>query len=433
MNLDNDMSVVNSQSKTVVIVGGSIAGLMHAIVLIRLGHNVHVLEANPSSAREGQGAGITALGRMHEYMTTYELSKQPYSVESPHVQIINPRGGVKRILTGELQMTNWNVLYYRLRANFDGLRSHYCPEISERGSPANGKAIFDAGKTVTDITYSDGLVTVHFDDSLGGSGSIHADLVIGADGAHSTVRQILEPSAELKYVGYVVWRGFVPEQDVSPETRKMFGEMITVFTMDQNYMLLYTIPGNDGNLEPGKRLLNWVWYWNCAEGSPDLEDILTDSYGNNHHNTIPIGKMREEVWTKQKDYANKHMTPPFAELVNKTTQPFLATVREGSASQAAFLDGKVLLVGDALTTMRPHIASSTNQAALNALLLEKVMKGDLTMAEWERQSLQYGEITALKSVLIGAWTLSGYTATLLALTKYGRAVISHYISDWWHR
>ena len=163
-----------------------------------------------------------------------------------------------------------------------------------------------------------------------------------------------------------------------------------------------------------------------------MEDILTGSDGHKHHNTIPMGKMREEVWAKQKDYAHKYMPPAFAELVNKTTQPFVATVREGSASRAAFLDGKVLLVGDALTTMRPHIASSTNQAAVNALLLEKVMKGELTMAEWERQSLQYGEITALKSVLIAAWFLSGYTAALFALTKYGRAIIRHCISDWWH-
>ena len=183
---------------------------------------------------------------------------------------------------------------------------------------------------------------------------------------------------------------------------------------------------------PGQRLLNYVWYWNCDEDSQDLEDILTDSDGNKHHNTVPIGKIREEVWAKQKDYAIKYMAPAFAELVNKTTQPFVATVREGSASRAAFYDGKVLLVGDALTAMRPHIASSTNQAAVNALLLGKVIEGDLTLAEWERQSLQYGEITALKSVLIASWYLSGYTATLYTLANYGRTVISHYLSDWWH-
>ena len=211
---------------------------MHAIVLARLGHSVHILEANPLSTRAGQGAGITARERMHEYMKTYELSKQPYSVESPHIQIMNTQGGVKRILKGKQQMTSWNILYYRLRANFDGLRSPYCLEIPERGGLGNGKTIFDTGKTVTDITYSDGLVSVHFDDANGGNRRIHADLVIGADGARSTVRQILEPSLGLKYAGYVVWRGLVSEQDVSLKTRKVFGEKITVFPMDHSYFLL---------------------------------------------------------------------------------------------------------------------------------------------------------------------------------------------------
>ena len=215
---------------------------MHAIVLTRLGHHVCILEANPSSTREGQGAGIMARERMHEFMTTYELSKRPYSVKSPHIQLISLQGGVKRILGGEQQMTSWNVLYYRLRANFDGLPSQYCAELPERVGSRDGKAVFAIGKIVSDITYVDGLVTVHFNNAKGDSGKMYADLVIGADGARSIVRQIVEPNTQLKYAGYVVWRGLVAEEDVSPETKKIFGENITVLQMDHNYMLLWADP-----------------------------------------------------------------------------------------------------------------------------------------------------------------------------------------------
>ncbi|MCJ1403866.1 hypothetical protein MMC11_007089 [Xylographa trunciseda] len=335
---NDSVAAMKGQPKTVVIVVGSITALMHAIVLMRLGHNVRILEANSTSTRERQGAGIMAGECMQEFMNTYDISKRPYRA---HI--------------------------FRL-ANFDGLRSLYCLEPLALGGSGNGEAVFETGKTVTDITYSDGLVTVHFDDARGVSGSIYADLVIGADGARSIVRQIFEPSAQFKYAGSM--------------------SRCTV-----NNLLDIQFLGTTVAWSLGKRMLNYI------------------------PNTIPIGKMRKHFWTKQKVYANKYMPAPLAEAVNKTTQQFVAIVRDASASRTTFFDGEVLLVGDALMTMRPHVASSTNHAALNALLLEKAMKGDLTVAELRRQSLQYGEITALKSVLIAAWSLSGYRATLLTPAK----------------
>jgi hydroxymethylglutaryl-CoA reductase len=49
-------------------------------------------------------------------------------------------------------------------------------------------------------------------------------------------------------------------------------------------------------------------------------------------------------------------------------------------------DGKLLLVGDALAQFRPHVGSSTNQAALDALLLEKVLKGEMGLKPVGRAS-----------------------------------------------
>ena len=43
------------------------------------------------------------------------------------------------------------------------------------------------------------------------------------------------------------------------------------------------------------------------------------------------------------------------------------------------------MVGDALVPFRPHVACSTNQAALDALLVEKMLSGDMTLAAWESQ------------------------------------------------
>jgi 2-polyprenyl-6-methoxyphenol hydroxylase-like FAD-dependent oxidoreductase len=43
-----------------------------------------------------------------------------------------------------------------------------------------------------------------------------ADLLIGADGAWSAVRQQVLPDIHPTYAGYVAWRGLMPEKALSP-------------------------------------------------------------------------------------------------------------------------------------------------------------------------------------------------------------------------
>ena len=150
---------------------------------------------------------------------------------------------------------------------------------------------------------------------------------------------------------------------------------------------------------------------------------MTDRNGHQHRNTLPIGGVRDEIWFKQKAVARETLAPPFAELVEKTSQPFVATISETISPRASFLNGKVLLVGDALASFRPHAALSTNQAALNALLLGKVMKGDMALSEWERAVLRYANVSAGRSRAIGTYFQSGWGTFLVALLRYGFALM----------
>jgi 2-polyprenyl-6-methoxyphenol hydroxylase-like FAD-dependent oxidoreductase len=43
----------------------------------------------------------------------------------------------------------------------------------------------------------------------------HADLLVGADGIHSTIRKQLFPNTRLRYSGYTAWRGVVATKDES--------------------------------------------------------------------------------------------------------------------------------------------------------------------------------------------------------------------------
>lgn len=167
----------------------------------------------------------------------------------------------------------------------------------------------------------------------------------------------------------------------------------------------YAVPGEAGILEAGERFINYGWYDNCPAGSKDSKENLTDAEGRTHRNTLPVRRMKPETWQKQKDYAAHVTTPCFLELVNKTTLPFVSTIRDRLCTQASFLDGKVLFVGEALTLMRPHTGMSFNHSAVNCLTLQKVLRGELTLGDWECEVLQWAEWNSLLATAVGSYYL----------------------------
>ncbi|KAL8942198.1 MAG: hypothetical protein Q9211_001496 [Gyalolechia sp. 1 TL-2023] len=311
---------MESKQKNVVIVGGSLAGLMQGIMIKRLGHDVHVLE-KAASLRAGQAAGITAGPEVQAFLDRFDLTHQPYSIPALGVQMINKESQKTRFFRRPMQMTAWSVLYYRLRANFDGLASELCPE-PPRHSVGDGRAIFDALKEVTDVKYAHSVVTVQYQGlSTGQNGELKADMVVAADGSNSKIRRAVLPGVERPYAGYVAWRGTVPERQVWGKPRECFSGNVIVFQCLDNYILGYTIPGRNGSLEPGDRLLNYVWYSKCPETSPDYAKIMTDKDGQQHHNTIPAGKIHPETWAAQKLYGATRLASVFVELIEKTGDP----------------------------------------------------------------------------------------------------------------
>lgn len=144
----------------------------------------------------------------------------------------------------------------------------------------------------------------------------------------------------------------------------------------------YIIPTDTGNFETGERLLNWVWYYNVAEDSPETADIFTDVTGQLHHNTVPRGLVCPEVWERCRANLIAHISEPFQELLQKTPNPFVTKIRDAICTTASFYDGKVVLVGDAFTTLRPHLGAATEQAAFHSNTLEAVYDGRKTPEEW---------------------------------------------------
>ena len=163
-----------------------------------------------------------------------------------------------------------------------------------------------------------------------------------------------------------------------------------------------------------------------------LADVLTDVDGHQHRYSLPSGKMRKEVWSKQKAIAEKLLPPPFLELIEKIQQPFVTVISDTTASKASFFDGKVLFVGDALTLFRPHIALGSDQAAFDCIQLKKVLQGDITLSEWEARVLKYARLNRLRAVTWGAYFQAGWLSYFKSEMIFRSELLLQWLINRWH-
>ena len=296
-------------------------------------------------------------------------------------------------------MTSWDLLYYLLRSDFDGLRSDYCNTPQPQMGEGEGK--YEYGCLVKDVKDAGDQVEVRYEKKEGQSETVSADLVIGADGPSSALRKLLLPQVTREYAGYVAWRGTIPELEVSQRGYHTLVEKFTFHHSEETQILSYVIPGEKGTLEPGKRLINWVWYCNYPKDSPEYKDLMTDSDGKRHHVTLPIGKMRPEILEKQREYARKALPPQLTEIVIKTEQPFVQAITDVVSPKNAFFNGKLLLVGDAVAGFRPHTAASTSQAAFDAQKLAELLAGKIDLRQWEQETMGYATYMQKRGVELG--------------------------------
>lgn len=247
---------------------------------------------------------------------------------------------------------------------------------------------YHTGKQLSDIQQTDTDVTATFTDGTHQT----ADLLIGADGPNSTVRQQFLPDIRPRYAGYVAYRGLVDEGDLATAAAKLFTERFVFYQFPNSHILQYVIPGEGESLEPGKRRFNWVWYVNYDEAI-ELPHILTDKNGRQRDYSIPPGLLAPDVEREMRSYADTVLAPPFQTLVAATPEPFVQAILDLGISQMTFR--RVALIGDAAFIPRPHTAASTAKAAANAIaLVDALVKHNHNvvpaLTSWEPLQLAYG-------------------------------------------
>ena len=191
------------------------------------------------------------------------------------------------------------------------------------------------------------------------------DLLVAADGIASTVRSTVSPQTTTEYAGYVAWRGTVLEGDLEPSTAAIFEDAMVYQVLDHAHILAYAIPGPGDSIIPGERALNFVWYRNSS-GS-EFEELMVDRHGAHRPATMPPGLAQDHFVAELRHDAERLLAPQLRDLVVACEEPFIQAIFDMAADR--FVHGRIALIGDAATALRPHVAAGTAKACADGWAL----------------------------------------------------------------
>ncbi len=362
------------------------SGLLAGLQLRRRGFAVDIYE-RVESELAGRGAGIVAQPAVIEALRTLGIGTAGLGVEMTTRKILDGDGRIVCAIECPQTLTAWERLYRLLRDAFPA--EHY-----RRGG---------ALKSFAQTAHS---VVAHFTDGS----SAEADLMVGADGIRSTVRQQLLPDLDPLYAGYVAWRALIPERAIPPAIHREIFEFMTFCLPPGEQFLSYPVAGPDNDLRPGHRRLNVIWY-RPADEDTELQSLLTDAGGVTHSLSIPPPLIRPEHVAAMRAAAERLVAPQFRAVARLMDEPVLQPIYDLETPRMAF--GRVAVIGDAAFVARPHVGAGVSKASDDALALADALAVDdvePALARFEAQRLPIGRRIIERARHLGAYLQATQTA-----------------------
>ena len=365
----------------ILVVGGSLGGLLVANILLRQGHDVTLLE-KANDSLDGRGAGIVT----HDALTE-ALRAAGVSVDETLGVLVTKRVtlGADGQSLGEMEMpqilTSWSRLYHMLKESFP----------SER---------YLQGKTVKSVTQDANSVKVLCEDG----NQYEAELLIASDGIRSAVRAQVAPQIQPEYAGYIAWRGVCDEASLSNYTLDTLFNCFGFCLPNGEQMLGYPVAGSGNDTRPGKRRYNFVWYRPASEHE-ELVSLLTDDDGHHYPAGIPPLKVSWKHIAHMRRVAKEILAPQYAEILEKTSTPFLQAIYDVRSEQIVF--GRIALMGDAAFVGRPHVGMGVTKAGDEAMVIAKhIAKLGATPAAlnaYSEERLKLGQQVVARAQYLGRY------------------------------
>ena len=310
----------------VAIVGAGIGGLTAALALRRAGLEPHVYEQ--ASVLREVGAGIATSPNAMKVLERLGLSDtlRAAAVISLSMDPRDWKTGeiLARVPLAEEAVNRWGAPFYHFhRADLHSILR-----------TAVGDEHITLGARCTSVEHDGSRPTVHFANGE----RVTAELVIGADGVHSAVREYVAGADAPIWAGQVSWRGLVDGnigRDIGLEVRHH-----SFWGPGKQFVCFYV---------SGGRKVNWV-------GNIETDD-----------------DWREESWSARGDpaealraFAGWH--PQIEALIGATEDIFKWALFERPPLRC-WTRGRVTLLGDAAHPMLPFMAQGGSQSIEDAWVL----------------------------------------------------------------
>jgi salicylate hydroxylase len=217
-----------------VVVGAGIGGLAAALALARNGHSVTVLDQAPAFGEVGAGVqlGPNAVKVLAHWGLLQALLQSASLPDAIAVRSATTGRPITRMLLGQACVQRHGQVYATVhRADLHAVLLNAAQKES--------RVSLVPGCAAQDITNTDGELCVQTSAT-----EFNGDLLVGADGLWSRVREYVQPQSPPSFTGHLAYRALLPATALPPDAAEQFrANEISVWWAPRVHMVGYPLRG----------------------------------------------------------------------------------------------------------------------------------------------------------------------------------------------